>query len=130
MPKFSRTSMAQLRTCHEQLQRLLKAVVKDFDCAVLCGYRGKDEQNRLYLRGLTRVKYPGSKHNHRPSLAVDVAPFPIDWEDIRRFYYFAGVVMGTARAMGIDIRWGGDWDRDTAVRDNRFDDLPHFELVE
>jgi len=130
MPRFSRTSIAQLGTCHGELQRLFGAIVKDFDCAILCGYRGKAEQDRLYHRGLTRVKYPGSKHNRRPSLAVDVAPFPIDWEDIERFYYFAGVVIGTARAMGIDVRWGGDWDGDTQVQDNRFDDLPHFELVE
>ena len=42
--------------------------------------------------------------------------------------YFAGVVKGIASQMGIGIRWGGDWDMDTEVKDNRFDDLVHFEL--
>ena len=38
-------------------------------------------------------------------------------------------ILDTAKAMGIDLRWGGDWDRDTEVRDNSFDDLVHFEIV-
>ena len=25
-------------------------------------------------------------------------------------------------------RWGGDWDQDWTVKDNMFDDFPHFEL--
>jgi len=32
--------------------------------------------------------------------------------------------------MGVTLRWGGDWDRDTEVQDNSFDDLVHFEIVE
>ena len=31
--------------------------------------------------------------------------------------------------MNIKLRWGGDWDRDTQVKDNSFDDLLHFELI-
>jgi hypothetical protein len=30
--------------------------------------------------------------------------------------------------MDIPLRWGGDWDSDTEVNDNGFDDLVHFEL--
>jgi len=47
----------------------------------------------------------------------------------------AGYVMGIAKLMydqGLithHLRWGGDWDRDTEVNDNRFQDFPHFELV-
>ena len=36
--------------------------------------------------------------------------------------------MGIASQMGIDIIWGGDWDGDTDLKDNAFDDLVHFEL--
>ena len=46
------------------------------------------------------------------------------------FHYFGGFVLGIASQMGLKIRWGGDWDRDTEVKDNRFDDLPHFEIRE
>ena len=41
---------------------------------------------------------------------------------------FAGFVMGIATGMGIDIRWGGDWNQNDQVKDNKFDDLPHFEV--
>ncbi len=44
-----------------------------------------------------------------------------------RFYYFAGFVMGTAAAMGVRLRWGGDWDGDTELDDQKFRDLVHFE---
>ena len=64
-----------------------------------------------------------------PSLAVDVVPYPVDWQDRERMTYFAGFVMGIARVkFGISLRWGGDWDLDTDLKDNKFDDLPHFEI--
>ena len=45
--------------------------------------------------------------------------------------YFAGFVKGIAKGMyNIDLRWGGDWDNDWEVKDNRFDDFPHFEIKE
>jgi len=65
-----------------------------------------------------------------PSLAVDAAPYPIDWNDRDRWMRFSGFVLGVARAYGVTLRWGGDWDRDWDVADNRFNDWPHFEIVE
>ncbi len=67
-------------------------------------------------------------------MAVDAAPYPIDWSDRERMTLFAGVVQGVAMALydegKIDhlVRWGGNWDNDTEVADNSFDDLVHFEL--
>jgi hypothetical protein len=63
-----------------------------------------------------------------PAEAVDAAPYPIDWKDRERFSYFAGVVLGIAQSQGLQLTWGGDWDRDWQLRDNTFDDLLHFEL--
>jgi hypothetical protein len=65
-----------------------------------------------------------------PSRAVDVAPYPIDWNDFKRFYHFAGIVRAVAHQRGVKIRWGGDWDSDFDFKDERFLDLPHFELVD
>jgi hypothetical protein len=42
--------------------------------------------------------------------------------------YFAGYVKGIAMMLGIPIRWGGDWNSNNDLKDNNFDDLPHFEL--
>ena len=125
---FSQNSLKQLRTCHPDLQELFFAVVEEFDCTILEGERDEETQNILFTEGKSKVTYPNSKHNNSPSLAVDVAPYPIDWEDTDRFYYFAGFVMGVASQLGIKIRFGGDWNKDNQVKDTRFKDLCHFEM--
>lgn len=130
MPKFSAASRARLETCDIRLQSLFNEVIRHFDCTVLEGHRGQDAQDNAYASGKSQVKWPDGKHNRMPSKAVDVAPYPIDWNDIRRFYYFAGFVLGVAARMQIPIRWGGDWDRDTLVNDQNFNDLVHFEVAE
>lgn len=129
MPKFSTKSIDKLQTCHDSLQELFSEVVKYFDCTILDGHRCKERQDRFFLAGKSKLAYPASKHNQNPSLAVDVAPYPIDWNDIHRFFFFAGYVLCTANKLKINIRWGGDWDRDTQVKDNTFNDLVHFEVI-
>ncbi len=129
MPKFSSKSKLRLATCHQDIQDVFNEVVKHFDCSVLEGHRSEEDQNTANEKGFSQVRWPDSTHNAVPSLGIDVVPDPIDWEDRERFTYFAGVVRGIAWSMGINLRWGGDWDRDTQVNDNKFDDLPHFELV-
>ena len=128
MPKFGKTSKQRLATCEEDLQTLFNEVVKHFDCSVLVGYRGRNEQNTAFNSGHSKVKWPNGKHNKKPSIAVDVAPYPIDWDDRERFIYFGGFVKGYALKMDIPLRWGGDWDSDNQLSDNNFDDLVHFEL--
>lgn len=128
MPSFSERSLKRLETCDNKLQFLFKEVVKHFDCTVLTGHRGKEEQDQKFEEGLSKVKFPNSRHNISPSMAVDVTPYPIDFYDRERITYFAGYVMGIATMMGIKLRWGGDWDRDTETKDNSFDDLIHFEV--
>ena len=128
MPKFGRKSRERLSTWDSKLQKVFNEVIKHVDCSVLEGHREKDRQNKLYEEGKTKVKYPNGRHNRQPSSAVDVTPYPVDWEDRERQTLFAGFVIGVASQMGLNIRWGGDWDQDFQVVDNRFDDFPHFEL--
>lgn len=134
MPVYSERSKAALALCDPRLQRVFAEVIKHFDCVVLCGHRVKVDQDAAVKAGNSKTVWPNSKHNKMPSLAVDAAPFerpsaPVNWEDRERMTYFAGFVVATAASLGIAIRWGGDWDRDTQVRDNGFDDLVHFELL-
>ena len=128
MPKFGRRSRKNLESCNEDLQELFNEVIKYFDCTVLEGHRGKDRQNSLFEEGKTKVKFPDGRHNSFPSRAVDIVPYPVDWDDRERMSYFAGFVKGIASTMGIPIRWGGDWNGNNDLKDNNFDDLPHFEL--
>jgi len=129
MPQFSQRSLAKLATCDTRLQLIFHHIILHFDCSILEGHRSKYRQNKLYRTGKSQLSYPHSKHNISPSLAVDVMPHPIDWQDRERMTYFAGQVIATARHMGIAIRWGGDWDNNTQLKDNVFDDLAHYELI-
>ena len=129
MPVFSRSSTRRLETCDQRLQNLFMEVVRHHDCRILEGHRGEDAQNEAYHNGRSTLRWPNSKHNKLPSLAVDVAPYPVDWEDLDRFRVFAGFVLGVAAMMGIELRWGGDWDGDWDYSDQKFNDMPHFELV-
>tara|TARA_R100000544_G_C2191035_1_gene41708 strand:+ start:193 stop:588 length:396 start_codon:yes stop_codon:yes gene_type:complete len=128
MPRYSKRSKKRLASCDERLQEVFNEVIKHVDCSVLEGHRSKERQNKLYDEGRTKVKYPDGRHNTNPSKAADVTPYPVDWEDRERQTLFAGFVIGIARGMGYRIRWGGDWDMDFQVMDNRFDDFPHFEI--
>ena len=135
MPRYSTRSKSRLATCDKRLQKVFNEVIKHVDCSILEGHRSKERQNRLYDEKRTKVKYPNGRHNSNPSKAVDVTPYPVDWEDRERQTLFAGFVIGIARSMGIKIRWGGNWDMYEengrwAVKDNRFDDFPHFEIKE
>lgn len=135
MPYFSQRSFDRLRTCHPDLQRLFEDVIKDFDCIILEGHRDKERQDALLKVGKSQLAWPESKHNATPSLAVDVGPFEesiknVPWNHKEKFYYFGGFVLGVAFKLGIKIRWGGDWDRDHDLRDQKFMDLVHFEIWE
>ena len=129
MARFGKTSRKNLETCHEDLQKVFNEVIKYVDCSVLEGHRNKERQNSLFEKGNTKVKYPKGRHNAYPSNAVDVVPYPIDWDDRERFHLFAGFVIGIAKGLGVILRWGGDWNQNFEVDDNMFDDFPHFELI-
>tara|TARA_R100000808_G_C2148203_1_gene156312 strand:- start:1372 stop:1761 length:390 start_codon:yes stop_codon:yes gene_type:complete len=128
MPRFGVSSRKRLETCDERLQKIFNEVIKHVDCSVLCGHRGKDEQNKAYKEGKSKAKYPKGRHNRKPSLAVDVSPYPIDWKDLERQTLFAGFVLGVAKQMGINLIWGNDWDGDFQTKDTNFKDYPHFEI--
>lgn len=138
MPQFGTASRERLDTCDPRLVQIMERVVEHYDITVLEGRRSWSRQRELLRQGKTKVGPGESKHNPPTdgdvdwlSKAVDVAPYPIDWQDSKRFVYLAGMVMGIAAELGIKIRWGGNWDMDqTILDDQNFDDLPHFEIVE
>ncbi len=133
MPKFSLKSNDRLNTCHHLLQMLFRAVVKDDDCAVIEGHRPRRRQNQLHKQGKSKVRWPNGKHNVMPSEAGDVGPYVkgigIPWDDHEAFYAFALKVQKKAEELGIQLRWGGDWDGDGDFTDQNFNDLVHWELL-
>ena len=129
MPAFSARSDERLQTCHLHLQNVCRAAIKYYDFTVLEGHRSNERQDELFRQGKSKLKAGESKHNQNPSLAVDIAPYPIDWDDRARFYLLAGFMFQAAGELGVELRWGGDWDGDWKHNDQTFHDLPHFEVV-
>jgi peptidoglycan L-alanyl-D-glutamate endopeptidase CwlK len=130
MPTFGTRSKSRLATCDQRLQVLFDKVIELVDITIICGLRDKAEQDEAFSDGFSTVQWPNSRHNKAPSMAVDWAPWPIDWEDRDRFLYVAGIIYGVAREHGItNIRNGADWKRNGRVGGNgSLDDLGHTEI--
>tara|TARA_Y100000401_G_scaffold30872_1_gene22555 strand:+ start:197 stop:577 length:381 start_codon:yes stop_codon:yes gene_type:complete len=126
MPKFGKRSKERLRGVDTRLVNVLNELIKIMDVTIIEGLRSKQRQEILLKEGKTKTKF--SKHIE--GKAVDLAPYPIDWEDRDRFHYMGGMIRGIAKQLNINVRWGGDWDSDGETRDNRFDDLVHVEIRE
>lgn len=138
MYKFSKRSKDNLATADIKLQQLFNEVIKEIDCTVIYGHRTTEEQFALFKKGRERIdgwwqvvdkskvvtKLDGntkkSKHNYYPSKAVDVVPYPLDWNDIESFKLLGSVVKIKALELGIEVTWGGDW---VSLRD-----YPHWEI--
>ena len=144
MPKFGRKSREHLETCHPDLQILFNTVIEEIDCSVTCGYRNKEDQDKAVASGNSKAVFPEGKHNSNPSTAVDVYPYPIDFDDMPRFYYFGGWVMAKAKILRNvgeithKIKWGGNW---KGLNNGKIDfsynmlakvlnDMPHYELIQ
>ena len=138
MPKFGKRSLDKLSTCHKDLQKIMEGVIDIIDFTIVEGERTLEQQQQYFREGKSKLDgvTKKSRHQSRPSMAVDIAPWPINWNDTRRFYFLAGHVMTLADIlydMGEithKVRWGGDWDGDHSFNDQSFHDLPHFELID
>lgn len=119
---LSNKSMQKLNTCHSDLVKLIEAVAEIEKCAVICGFRGRYEQEKAYYSGKSKARFGQSKHNFKPSLAVDVVPLPLNWEDIPAFERLGEVIMKKAEELNIKIKWGKYF--------TNLKDYPHFELIE
>jgi len=124
MYRFGKRSRERLKGVKPELVNVLNELIKIMDVTIIEGLRSQERQDELVAKGASKTKY--SKHIQ--GRAVDLAPYPIDWKDRERFHYMGGMLRGIAQNMGVDVRWGGDWDSDGEIKDNHFDDLVHIEL--
>ncbi len=128
------TSKTRYNELAVQLQNLVDQIhAKVCTISILVGHRTQVEQDLAYARGTSKVRWPLSKHNSKPSRAMDICPAPVNLksQSLREeLTFIAGAVRILALDMGLKVRWGGDWDKDGDLEDNTFDDLFHFELEE
>ena len=124
MPRFGKRSKERLRGIDRRLVSVLNELIKIMDVTIIEGLRSEQRQEKLLEQGSTKTKFS----KHIIGKAVDLAPYPIDWEDRDRFHYMGGMIRGIAKQLNVPVRWGGDWDSDGETKDNRFDDLVHVEI--
>lgn len=149
---LSNKSLSRLVGVHPDLAKVVKRAIEitDQDFMVLEGVRSKEQCYINYGKGRTAEqcvtkKVPASYANpkvakvtwlnnplsskHVTGQAVDIVPYPVDWEDLSKFDAMAKAMFAAAKELGVSIRWGADWDNDGKLREQGEYDSPHFELV-
>lgn len=126
---FDIGSQKRLSRAHPLLQKLMDAADKELDdFQILDSQRGRAAQERAFREGNSKARFGQSAHNWAPSIALDIAPKPIDWNNRDAFIRLAKVILPIAAHLKIPIRWGGDWNMNGKWTDEKFSDLPHYEL--
>ena len=130
MPRLGKRSKKRLEGVDGRLIALLERVCKYFDITVIEGKRSQERQDMLVEQGKSKTKFG----KHVQGKAVDIAPYPIDWNARDDFHMLGGFILGVANQMGLRVRWGGCWRYDSlyqgqrTTKTNNFDDLVHIEL--
>ena len=131
--KLGKTSLARLQGVDETLVNVVKRAIEisEVDFSVLEGVRTLERQRELYAQGRTA---PGKivtwtmKSRHIEGKAVDLVPYPLDWNDLEKFNKIKDAMFQAARELDVNLRWGADWDGDGNYREKGEYDSPHFEI--
>lgn len=161
---LSKRSLQRLDGVHPDLQKIVKRAISitKQDFMVLEGVRSVEQCYINYGKGRTAAQcvakgVPARYANpraakvtwlnnplaskHRPQAdgyghAVDLVPYPIDWNTLSKFDKIAKAMFEAERQLKVEgeipadtrLRWGADWDGDGKPRERGETDSPHFEV--
>lgn len=116
--KLGSRSLQNLSGVHPDLVAVVKRAIQitEQDFTVIEGVRNINRQRELVRKGASKTM----NSRHLTGHAVDMVPWPIDWNDLERFEVVSEAMKKAAEELDIPIVWGGDW--------KSFYDGPHFEL--
>ena len=116
--KLGTRSLQSLSGVHPDMVAVVKKAIEitGVDFTVIEGIRNINRQRELFKAG----KSTTMNSRHITGHAVDMVPWPVDWEDLERFEVMSEAMKAAAEELEIPIVWGGDW--------KSFYDAPHFEL--
>lgn len=146
---FSKLSLQRLENVDPKLLKVVHLALSksEIDFMVVEGLRNRERMMINYGKGRTAAqcitkgvpaKYAqpklakvtwlnnpfASNHadhdNDGDGEAVDLAPYPLDWNDIGKYKKIAEAMKTASKELKIPIIWGGDWTGK---------DYPHFELA-
>ena len=146
--KFSETSKKRLATCDPYLVKVMNKAIElsPIDFGIAQGARTVEQQKQYFNEGKSKINPDNytieelplkAKHivtNDYPlSRAVDIyAWIPgkgASW-DSKHLLVIIGVVLAVDKMYENRLRSGANWDMDGEfMTDQRFQDLPHFELI-
>jgi peptidoglycan L-alanyl-D-glutamate endopeptidase CwlK len=141
---FGKTSAERLASCHKDLQAIMKLAISisPIDFGISEGQRTTERQQELFREGKSRIDGISKMgmHNYTPSMACDIYAYIPQNKKLAYDYgtltFLAGIITSSAKILhekGVTnylIRWGGNWDSDDIIlKDQNFNDLPHFELI-
>lgn len=111
-------SRQNLEGVHPDLVKVVELAIKitKEDFTVIEGIRNIERQRKLLAQGFTKTL----NSRHLTGHAVDICPYPIDWNDHQRFTTVSQAMKEAAQRLGVPIVWGGDWKSGW--------DKPHYEL--
>ena len=148
---LSKLSLGRLEGVNPELVKVVKRAIEitPQDFMVVEGVRSKEQCYINYGKGRTvaqctakgvPAKYAQPKlakvtwlnnplsSKHVSGKAVDLVPYPVNWNDLTKFDQVAKAMFAAAKELGVSIRWGADWDNDGNYREKGEYDSPHFEL--
>ena len=148
---LSQKSLDKMNGVDERLQRVVKRAIQlsKQDFMVLEGVRTREQCMINYGKGRTIAQcvakgVPAQYANpnaakvtwlndpfaskHVTGKAVDLVPYPVDWNDLKKFDVIAQAMLQASKELSIPIRWGADWDGDGKPRERGESDSPHFEI--
>lgn len=147
--KFSQRSLNNLQGVHPKLQAVVhKALAAGMlDFTVTSGVRTQAQQDALFEQGRTT---PGVNPRQGKPLgdpvtwtrnsrhiaqadgyghAVDLDPYPINYEDLARYKALSTIMINAAQSLGVTIVWGGTFKKKKHGKVVPNPDWGHYELV-
>lgn len=152
-------SRKNLLAVHPDIVRVVKRAAVDapphLDFMVLEGVRTRTRMMEIYGQGrsvvqlqkhkipavyakpnMKKVSWLSNPFNSKHAIqhdgyghAVDLVPWPIDWNNLQRFNALARLILDSAKAEKVNLLWGCDWDNDGNPREKGETDSPHFQIV-
>lgn len=141
---LSKRSLNSLSDVDPRLAAVVKRAIEitEQDFVVVEGKRSREQMMINYGLGRTSAqlakhgipaKYAQPKHakvtwlnnpfasNHASGRAVDIYPYPVDYDDLSKYSKINEAVQKAAKELGVNVKWGGNFTKNK--------DRPHYELA-
>jgi hypothetical protein len=115
----------RLKDVDERLVKIITEASKiiHFDILIVCGYRNNIDQLKAFMAGKSKALPGKSKHNKKPSQAIDVVGSVKGnalWERIDLLANLNEAMQEIARSEKVNLDWSKNW--------KKFVEFNHWEI--